>query len=40
VILFGGTIRENITYGKPNATEEEILLLQNKPMLIILLKVS
>jgi hypothetical protein len=21
-------------YGKPNATEEEILLLQNKPMLI------
>lgn len=26
VILFGGTIRENIAYGKPNATEEEILL--------------
>ncbi|WP_426094523.1 ABC transporter ATP-binding protein [Flavobacterium sp. DSR2-3-3] len=25
VILFGGTIRENIAYGKPNATEEEIL---------------
>lgn len=24
VILFGGTIRENISYGKPNATEEEI----------------
>lgn len=24
VILFGGTIRENIAYGKPNATEEEI----------------
>jgi ABC-type multidrug transport system fused ATPase/permease subunit len=23
--LFGGTIRENIAYGKPNATEEEIL---------------
>ena len=26
VILFGGTIRENIAYGKPNATNEEILL--------------
>jgi ABC-type multidrug transport system fused ATPase/permease subunit len=26
VILFGGTIRENIAYGKPNATEKEILL--------------
>ena len=26
VILFGGSIRENIAYGKPNATEEEILL--------------
>ncbi|SEF93869.1 ABC transporter ATP-binding protein [Flavobacterium urumqiense] len=25
VILFGGTIRENIAYGKPNATEAEIL---------------
>ena len=25
VLLFGGTIRENILYGKPNATEEEIL---------------
>jgi ABC-type multidrug transport system fused ATPase/permease subunit len=24
VILFGGTIRENIAYGKPKATEEEI----------------
>lgn len=24
VILFGGTIRENIAYGKPGATEEEI----------------
>jgi ABC-type multidrug transport system fused ATPase/permease subunit len=23
--LFGGTIRENIAYGKPNATEDEIL---------------
>ncbi len=26
VILFGGTIRENIAYGKPDATQEEILL--------------
>jgi ABC-type multidrug transport system fused ATPase/permease subunit len=26
VILFGGTIKENIAYGKPNATEEEIIL--------------
>lgn len=25
VILFGGTIQENIAYGKPNATNEEIL---------------
>jgi ABC-type multidrug transport system fused ATPase/permease subunit len=25
VLLFGGTIRENIEYGKPGATEEEIL---------------
>ena len=25
VILFGGTIRENIVYGKPKATEEEII---------------
>lgn len=24
VILFGGTIRENIAYGKPEATEEEV----------------
>ncbi len=25
VILFGGTIKENIAYGKPNATDQEIL---------------
>lgn len=25
VILFGGSIRENIAYGKPTATEEEVL---------------
>ena len=24
-LLFGGTIRENIAYGKPNATEQEII---------------
>lgn len=26
VILFGGSIRENIAYGKPNASEDEIIL--------------
>ena len=26
VILFGGTIKENIAYGKPHATDEEIIL--------------
>ncbi|MCZ8227770.1 ABC transporter transmembrane domain-containing protein [Flavobacterium sp.] len=26
VILFGGTIKENIAYGKPNATDDEIML--------------
>ncbi|MFB9080417.1 ABC transporter ATP-binding protein [Flavobacterium procerum] len=26
VILFGGTIKENIAYGNPNASEEEIIL--------------
>ena len=26
VSLFGGTIKENIAYGKPNATDEEIML--------------
>lgn len=25
VLLFGGSIRENIAYGKPNATDEEII---------------
>lgn len=25
VLLFGGTLRENIAYGKPDATEEEII---------------
>jgi ABC-type multidrug transport system fused ATPase/permease subunit len=25
VFLFGGTIRENIAYGKPGATEDEII---------------
>ena len=26
IILFGGTIKENIAYGKPNATDEEIII--------------
>ncbi|HLF66937.1 MAG TPA: ABC transporter transmembrane domain-containing protein, partial [Gammaproteobacteria bacterium] len=26
VILFGGSIKENIAYGKPNATDEEIII--------------
>lgn len=26
IILFGGTIKENIAYGKPNATDKEIIL--------------
>jgi len=30
VILFGGTIRENIAYGKPGASEEEIILAARK----------
>jgi ABC-type multidrug transport system fused ATPase/permease subunit len=30
VLLFGGTIRENIAYGKPDATEEEVLAAANK----------
>ncbi|MBK9220933.1 MAG: ATP-binding cassette domain-containing protein [Saprospiraceae bacterium] len=25
ILLFGGTIRENILYGKPNATDEELM---------------
>ncbi|PSR56213.1 multidrug ABC transporter ATP-binding protein [Adhaeribacter arboris] len=30
VLLFGGTIRENIAYGKPDATEDEIILAAKK----------
>jgi ABC-type multidrug transport system fused ATPase/permease subunit len=30
IFLFGGSIRENISYGKPTATEEEILEAANK----------
>jgi ABC-type multidrug transport system fused ATPase/permease subunit len=30
VILFGGSIRENIAYGKPDATDEQILLAAKK----------
>ncbi len=30
VLLFGGTIRENIAYGKPDASEEEIIAAANQ----------
>lgn len=30
IILFGGSIRENIAYGKPNATDEEIIVAAEK----------
>ncbi|WP_339875710.1 ABC transporter transmembrane domain-containing protein [uncultured Algoriphagus sp.] len=30
VLLFGGSIRENIAYAKPNATEEELILASKK----------
>ncbi|MBP7273581.1 MAG: ATP-binding cassette domain-containing protein [Saprospiraceae bacterium] len=30
VLLFGGTIRENIAYGKPDATEQEIIAVAQK----------
>lgn len=30
IILFGGTIKENIAYGKPNASEEEIRMAAKK----------
>ena len=30
--LKAGTIRENICYGKPDATEEEMIMQQKKPM--------
>jgi ABC-type multidrug transport system fused ATPase/permease subunit len=30
VVLFGGTIRENIAYGKPSAADEEILVAAEK----------
>ena len=32
VILFGGTIKENILYGKQNATDEEVEIAAKKPM--------
>ena len=37
--LKNGTIRENIIYGKPDATEEEMLQASKKPMPIALLNV-
>ncbi|HCX75591.1 MAG TPA: multidrug ABC transporter ATP-binding protein, partial [Algoriphagus sp.] len=30
VLLFGGSIRENIAYAKPNASEEEIIMAAKK----------
>ncbi|WP_205501909.1 ABC transporter ATP-binding protein [Rufibacter psychrotolerans] len=30
VLLFGGTIRENIAYGRPDATDEEVLMAAQK----------
>ena len=30
VLLFGGSIRENISYGRPNATDEEIIMAARK----------
>ncbi|WP_210486404.1 ABC transporter ATP-binding protein [Rufibacter aurantiacus] len=30
VLLFGGTIRENIAYGRPDATDEEVLIAAQK----------
>lgn len=30
VLLFGGSIRENIAYGRPNATDEEIIIAARK----------
>ena len=30
VLLFGGSIRENIAYGRPNATDEEIIMAARK----------
>lgn len=36
ILLFGGTIRENIAYGKPASSEEEIILARKKQMHTIL----
>ena len=37
VYLFAGTVIENIRYGKPSASDEEIILLQKKLMRMTLL---
>lgn len=37
VYMFGGTIRENIAYGKPDATMEEIIEAAKMPISMILL---
>ena len=36
-ISFAGTIMENIRYGKPDATDEEVIRARKLPMLMILL---
>ena len=36
VYLFSGTVRDNILYGKPDATDEKLSGLQSLPMLMIL----
>lgn len=38
VFLFGGTIKENIVYGKPGASEEEILLAAKKANILDFIK--
>ena len=40
ILLFGGSIKENISYGKPDASDQEIQEQQNKPMRINLLQNS
>ena len=37
VYLFAGTIMENIRYGKPDATDEEVIRAAKLPMPMILL---
>jgi ABC-type multidrug transport system fused ATPase/permease subunit len=39
VILFGGTIKENIAYGKPDATETEIMFMAKQANALNFMKV-